>query len=65
MNTFFASAGRASANVLDAAIDVPAAVYVATHRATVSFAAGWKAQRRLNKLGRHGIAVVRFRAVRT
>ena len=41
MNTFFATAGRTTANVIDGAIDLTKTAYVATGHAGVSFAAGW------------------------
>ena len=65
MNTFFASAGRATANVLDGALDATKTAYTSTGHAGLSFAAGWKAQRRLNALSRRGIVVVRYTSVRT
>jgi hypothetical protein len=64
MNTFFATAGRATANVVDGAIDVTKTAYVATGHAGVSFAAGWKSQRRLNAMARRGVEVIQLTPVR-
>ena len=64
MNTLFASAGRATANVIDGAIDRTKNAYVGTGRAGVSFAAGWKSQRRLNAMKRRGIEIMQFKPVR-
>ncbi|MEP7216429.1 MAG: hypothetical protein ABI782_09255 [Anaerolineaceae bacterium] len=64
MNTFFASAGRTTANVLDGAIDGTTNACIATGHAGVSFAAGWKAQRRLNAMKRGGARVLRIKQVR-
>ena len=60
MNTFFATAGRAIANIVDGTIDVTKSACVATGHAGVSFAAGWTSQRRLNAMARRGIEVIRL-----
>jgi hypothetical protein len=60
MNTLFATAGRATANVVDGAIDVTKSACIATGHAGVSFAAGWSSQRRLNAMARRGIEVIRL-----
>ena len=64
MNTFFATAGRTTANVLDGAIDVTKSACAATSHAGVSFAAGWSSQRRLNAMARRGIEVIRLTPIR-
>ncbi len=64
MNTFFASVGRATANVLDGAFDVSKTAYVSTGNARVSFAAGWQSRRRLNAMKRRGIEIIQFKPVR-
>ena len=64
MNTFFATAGRSMANVVDGTIDATKTAYASTHHAGVSFAAGWTSQRRLNAMARRGIEIVRFKPVR-
>ncbi len=60
MNTFFATAGRTTANVVDGAIGVTKSACAATGHAGVSFAAGWSSQRRLNAMTRRGIEVIRL-----
>ncbi len=64
MNTFFASVGRATANVLDGAFDLTKSAYVSTGNAGVSFTAGWKSQRRLNAMKRRGIEIIQFKPAR-
>jgi hypothetical protein len=63
MNTFFASAGRAAANVVDSTIDLTKRAYVETGSAGTSFAAGWKAQHQLNAMHRRQIEIVRVEPV--
>ena len=60
MNTFFATAGRTTANVLDGAIGLTKSACAATGHAGVSFAAGWSSQRRLNAMARRRIEVIRL-----
>ncbi|MEJ7671107.1 MAG: hypothetical protein WKH97_20795 [Casimicrobiaceae bacterium] len=64
MNTLFAAAGRATANVIDGAINVTQDAYDGTAQAAVSFAAGWKTQRRRNALQRRGVAIIRLKPIR-
>ena len=64
MNTFFATAGRTTANVIDGAIDVTKTACVATGHAGVSFAAGWSSQRRLNAMARRGVEIIRLTPIR-
>ena len=64
MNTIFASAGRATANVIDGTIDLTTNACVGTGRAGVSFVAGWKTQRKLNAMKRRGIEVIQLKPLR-
>ena len=64
MNTLFATAGRTTANLIDGTINVSKAAYVGTGHAGVSFAAGWKAQRRLNAMKRRGIEIIQLKPLR-
>ena len=53
MNTFFASAGRAAANVVDGSFDITRKIMTGTGYAGTSFVAGWKSQRSMNARERH------------
>ena len=64
MNTLFAAAGRATANVIDGALNVTQDAYVATGQAGVSFVAGWTTQRRRNAMQRRGVAIILPKSVR-
>jgi hypothetical protein len=64
MNTFFASAGRAAANVLDGTIDITRKTVTETGDAGKAFAGGWKSQRAMNAVKRHHAKVVKFKPVR-
>jgi len=52
MNTFFASAGRTIANVVDGTVDLSPKTAAETGNAGKSFAAGWKSQRSMNRIKR-------------
>jgi hypothetical protein len=52
MNTFFASAGRAAANLIDGTIDIARTTVTETSGADKAFAAGWKSQRLMNAVKR-------------
>jgi len=64
MNTFFASAGRAIANVVDGTMDLSCNAVTGTSSAGKSFVAGWKSQRRMNAVKRRYGAIVKFKAIR-
>ena len=64
MNTFFATAGRTTANVIDGAIDLTKGAYTSTGRAGTSFAAGWNSQRRHNAMKRRYGAILEVKPAR-
>ena len=64
MNTFFASAGRTLANVVDGTIDLSRSVVTETSGAGKSFTAGWKSQRSMNAVKRRYGAILEFKPVR-
>lgn len=64
MNTFFASAGRTVANVVDGTINVSRNVVTEAGVAGKSFAAGWKSQRSMNGVKRRYGKLLEFKPVR-
>jgi len=64
MNTFFASAGRTLANVVDGTIDLSRKAVTETSGAGKSFAAGWASQRSMNAVKRRYSALLEFKPVR-
>jgi hypothetical protein len=52
MKTFFVSAGRAAANLIDGSIDITRKAVLETGDAGKAFAAGWKSQRLMNVVKR-------------
>ena len=64
MNTFFASAGRTLANVVDSTIDLSRKAVTETSSAGKSFAAGWQSQRSMNAVKRRYGALLEFKPVR-
>jgi len=64
MNTFFASAGRTVANVIDGTIDLSRKTAAETGNAGKSFAAGWRSQRSMNAMKRRYAEVLEFKPVR-
>lgn len=64
MNTFFVSAGRALANVVDGTIDVSHKAVVETNTARKSFASGWKSQRSMNRVKRRYGELLEFKPIR-
>ena len=64
MNIFFASAGRALANVVDGTIDLSRKTVTETSGAGKSFAAGWKFQRSMNAVKRRYGDILEFKPVR-
>ena len=64
MNTFFVTAGRALADVVDGTIDVSRKTVTETGVAGKSFAAGWKTQRRMNAVKRRYGELLAFKPVR-
>ena len=64
MNIFFASAGRALANVVDGTYDVTRQAFTETSDAGKAFAAGWKSQRSMNAVKRRYGDILEFKPVR-
>jgi hypothetical protein len=64
MNTFFASAGRAAANLIDGSIDVTRKAVLETGDAGKAFAAGWKTQRSMNAIKRRYGEILKFKPCR-
>jgi len=64
MNTFFVSAGRTVANVVDATIDLSRKTVIETNGAGKSFAAGWKSQRSMNAVKRRYGEILEFKPIR-
>ena len=64
MNTFFASAGRAAANLIDGSIDVTRKAVLETGDARTAFAAGWKSQRSMNAVKRRYGDILAFKPSR-
>jgi hypothetical protein len=64
MNTFFASAGRATANLIDGTIDITRKAVLETGDAGKAFAAGWKTQRSMNAIKRRYGEILEFKPVR-
>ena len=64
MNTFFVSAGRALANVLDGTIDAAHTAVTGTGDAGKAFAAGWKSQRSMNAVKRRYGEILEFKPAR-
>jgi hypothetical protein len=64
MNTFFASAGRAAANLIDGSIDVARKAVLETGDAGKAYAAGWKSQRSMNADKRRYGEILEFKPVR-
>ena len=64
MNTFFVSAGRRLANVVDGTIDLSRKAVVETSVAGKSFAAGWQSQRSMNAVKRRYGGILEFKPVR-
>jgi hypothetical protein len=65
MNTFFASAGRTLANVVDGTIEITRKTAGETGGAVKAFAAGWKSQRSMNAVKRRYGDILEFKAIRT
>ena len=64
MNIFFASAGRALANVVDGTMDLSRKAVTETGGAGKAFAAGWKSQRSMNAVKRRYGDILQFKPVR-
>jgi hypothetical protein len=64
MNTFFVSAGRAAANLIDGSIDAARQALLETGDAGKAFAAGWKSQRSMNAMKRRYGDILEFKPVR-
>ena len=64
MNTFFASAGRTLANIVDGTIDLSHKAITETSGAGKSFAAGWKTQRSMNAVKRRHGEILEFKPIR-
>lgn len=64
MNTLFASAGRALANVVDGTIDITRKTASETGGAVKAFTAGWKSQRSMNAVKRRYGDILEFKPVR-
>ena len=64
MNTFFVSAGRTLANVVDGTIDLTRKTITGTGDAGKAFAAGWKSQRSMNAVKRRYGDILEFKPVR-
>jgi hypothetical protein len=64
MNTFFVSAGRTLANVVDGTYDVTRKAVTGTSGAGKSFVAGWKSQRSMNATKRRYGDILEFKALR-
>ena len=64
MNTFFVSAGRTLANVIDGTIGFSRSVVIETSGGGKSFAAGWKSQRSMNAVKRRYGDVLEFKPIR-
>ena len=64
MNSFFVSAGRTLANVLDGTINATRKTVSGTGDAGKAFAAGWKSQRSMNALTRQYGEVIEIRPIR-
>jgi hypothetical protein len=65
MNTFFASAGRTLANVVDGTIDFSRNAIAGTSSAGKAFAAGWKSQRSMNAVKRRYGDILEIKQIRT
>jgi hypothetical protein len=61
MNTFFASAGRTFANVVDGTIDLSRNALTGTSNAGKSFVAGWQSQRSMNAVKRRYGEILEFK----
>lgn len=64
MNTFFVTAGRTLANVVDATIDLSRKTVTETSGAGQSFVAGWKSQRSMNAMKRRYGDILEFKPIR-
>jgi hypothetical protein len=64
MNTFFASAGRTAANIVDGTIDVSRKTITGTSDVGKSFAAGWTSQRSMNAVKRRYGDILEFKPLR-
>jgi hypothetical protein len=64
MNTFFVTAGRTLANVVDGTIDLSRKAVTDTSSAGQAFAAGWKSQRSMNAVKRRYGDIAEFKPVR-
>jgi len=64
MNTFFASAGRTLANVVDGSYDITRKALTETSGAGKAFAAGWTSQRSMNAVKRRYGDILEFKPIR-